>query len=294
MDRVTDSLSVKVLAAIGRNHAHRRGTRRVTRIRVASGHQGVLQGSQYFRRTQWDSAATAFKEAVALDSTFGIAYLHLAQASGWSRGSGNPEAIAAKQKGRSARATRACRRTTRCCSPRWATMPARPNGARNPSEARKAIADDAGRRRAIPERSRSMVPARRHAISLRSRSITDREALNVLRSGDRRRFGFRSGVHPRDRAGLSIRRRNGPALRRRISAARSARLRGRRNSTRGARVEYTDTSRSSSKRRSTRFRNASFRKRSWRSLGCPTPPKPVHIFSDAHCRARRTRIRRAT
>ena len=44
MDRVTDSLSVKVLAAIGRSRAHRRGTRRVARIRVASRHQGVSSG----------------------------------------------------------------------------------------------------------------------------------------------------------------------------------------------------------------------------------------------------------
>jgi len=95
MDRVTDSLSVKVLGAIGRDHG----------VRLASLGSGslpaikaFLQGSQYFRRTQWDSAAAAFREAVALDSTFGIAYLHLAQSIGWQKGAGDPEGNTANQK----------------------------------------------------------------------------------------------------------------------------------------------------------------------------------------------------
>jgi len=98
MDRVTDSLSVKVLAAIGRDHA-------IGAAKIASMGSGslpaikaFLQGSQYFRRTQWDSAAVAFQEAVALDSTFGIAYLHLSQALGWSKGSGSPDGIAANRR----------------------------------------------------------------------------------------------------------------------------------------------------------------------------------------------------
>lgn len=95
MDRVTDSLSVKILGAIGRDHP-------IGAAKIASMGSGslpaikaFLQGSQYFRRTQWDSAAAAFKEAVTLDSTFGIAYLHLSQALGWSKGSGNADGIAA-------------------------------------------------------------------------------------------------------------------------------------------------------------------------------------------------------
>ena len=95
MDRVTDSLSVKILAAIGRDH-------RIGAAKIASMGSGslpairaFLQGSQYFRRTQWDSAAAEFKEAVTLDSTFGIAYLHLAQALGWSKGAGSTEGSAA-------------------------------------------------------------------------------------------------------------------------------------------------------------------------------------------------------
>jgi len=98
MDRVTDSLSVKVLAAIGRDHAI--GGGRIASLGSGSlpAIKAFLQGSQYFRRTQWDSAAAAFKEAVALDSTFGIAYLHLAQATGWQKGAGDPEGDIANRK----------------------------------------------------------------------------------------------------------------------------------------------------------------------------------------------------
>jgi eukaryotic-like serine/threonine-protein kinase len=95
MDRVTDSLSVKVLAAIGRTHPI--GAARLASLGSGSlpAIKAFLQGAQYFRRTQWDSAATSFRDAVSHDSTFGIAYLHLAQSLGWMRGSGDPEATAA-------------------------------------------------------------------------------------------------------------------------------------------------------------------------------------------------------
>ncbi|MEP6491440.1 MAG: serine/threonine-protein kinase [bacterium] len=98
MDRVSDSLSVKLLAAIGRDRSI--GAGRVASLGSGSlpAIKAFLQGSQYFRRTQWDSAITSFKEAVTLDSTFGIAFLHLAQASGWTAGSGNPEATAANRR----------------------------------------------------------------------------------------------------------------------------------------------------------------------------------------------------
>jgi eukaryotic-like serine/threonine-protein kinase len=97
MDRVTDSVSVKVLAAIGRNHAI--GTARLASLGSGSipAIKAFLQGSQYFRRTRWDSAAVAFREAVSLDSTFGVAYLHLAQSLAWANG-GDPEANRAYKK----------------------------------------------------------------------------------------------------------------------------------------------------------------------------------------------------
>jgi len=57
MDRVTDSLSVRVLAAIGRGHAI--GTARLSSLGSGSlpAIKAFLRGSLYLRRTQWDSAA---------------------------------------------------------------------------------------------------------------------------------------------------------------------------------------------------------------------------------------------
>jgi serine/threonine-protein kinase len=140
MDRVTDSLSVKVLAAIGRSRGI--GAGRVASLGSGSlpAIKAFLQGSQYFRRTQWDSAATSFREAVALDSTFGIAYLHLAQAIGWSSGAGNAEATAAYQKaGKLVRPGLSPRDSLFLTAVGHYALAGR-NGARNMVETKKAIA----------------------------------------------------------------------------------------------------------------------------------------------------------
>ena len=95
MDRLTDSLSVRALSAIGRRHTI--GAARIASLGSGSlpAIKAFLQGAQYFRRTQWDSAAVSLRQAVALDSTFGIAYSMLAQAVGWASGADNPESNAA-------------------------------------------------------------------------------------------------------------------------------------------------------------------------------------------------------
>ena len=95
MDRLTDSLSVRALSAIGRRHTI--GAARVASLGSGSlpAIKAFLQGAQYFRRTQWDSAAVSLRQAVSLDSTFGIAYAMLAQAVGWASGADNPESAAA-------------------------------------------------------------------------------------------------------------------------------------------------------------------------------------------------------
>ena len=92
MDRVGDSLSVRVLSAIGRDYA-------IGRARLSSLGSGslpaikaFLRGSQFFRHTQFDSAAAAFQEAVTLDSTFAVAYGMLGQALGWTEGGGSIDA----------------------------------------------------------------------------------------------------------------------------------------------------------------------------------------------------------
>jgi serine/threonine-protein kinase len=89
MDRVTDSLSFRTLAAIGR-------MRTIGAAQLASlgsnslpAIRAFLHGAQFFRRTQWDSAAASLREAVAIDSTFGIAYAMLGEAYGWVGEGGN-------------------------------------------------------------------------------------------------------------------------------------------------------------------------------------------------------------
>jgi len=140
MDRVTDSLSVRLLAAIGRDRSI--GAGRIASLGSGSlpAIKAFLQGSQYFRRTQWDSAITSFKEAVAIDSTFGIAYLHLAQASGWTAGSGNPDAVAANRRaGQLVRAGLSPHDSLMLTAAgHYASVGG--NGARNMAETRSAIA----------------------------------------------------------------------------------------------------------------------------------------------------------
>ncbi len=85
MDRLSDSLSVKLLSAIG-------GKRTATSVRsLGSGSlpaiKAFLTGAQYFRRTRFDSAGAAFRDAIGLDSTFAIAHAFLNQTLGWTQGS---------------------------------------------------------------------------------------------------------------------------------------------------------------------------------------------------------------
>src|SRR6185503_15646232 len=84
--------------AIGRDHAI--GAAKLASLGSGSlpAIKAFLQGSQYFRRTRWDSAAVAFREAVSRDSTFGVAYLLLAQSIGWSSGAGSSEVTDAYRK----------------------------------------------------------------------------------------------------------------------------------------------------------------------------------------------------
>lgn len=83
MDRLTDSLSVRLLSALGGSGAGARslGSGSLPAIKA------FLQGAQYFRNTRFDSAAVAFRQAIALDSSFAIAHTYLNQALGWTGGS---------------------------------------------------------------------------------------------------------------------------------------------------------------------------------------------------------------
>jgi serine/threonine-protein kinase len=85
MDRMADSLTLALLRRIGAirpvSAVHRAamGSASLPAIRA------FLQGEQYLRRTEWDSALAAYDRALALDSTFALAHSHLGITYGWQR-----------------------------------------------------------------------------------------------------------------------------------------------------------------------------------------------------------------
>jgi hypothetical protein len=83
IDRLADSLAVALLAGLGR-------TRPVGAVRNAPlggvslpAIKEFLRGEQMYRQSQWDSALSHYAGAVALDSTFALAYRRIAAVLGW-------------------------------------------------------------------------------------------------------------------------------------------------------------------------------------------------------------------
>jgi len=84
MDRLVDSLALALLRELGR-------TRPVGAVRQSPlgakslpALKAFLQGEQFYRRGLWDSALTQYDRAIALDSTFALAYRRMAYVIGWS------------------------------------------------------------------------------------------------------------------------------------------------------------------------------------------------------------------
>ncbi|HEX9292814.1 MAG TPA: serine/threonine-protein kinase [Gemmatimonadales bacterium] len=83
MDRLADSLTVRVLRELGR-------TRAIGFVRNASlgsrslpALKAFLQGEQFLRRSEWDSALAYHQRAIGFDSGFTLAWSHAGQAAGW-------------------------------------------------------------------------------------------------------------------------------------------------------------------------------------------------------------------
>jgi eukaryotic-like serine/threonine-protein kinase len=84
MDRLVDSTAVALLRVLGRH-------RPVGAVRQA-GFGGTslpalkefLRGEQFYRRSAWDSALAHYDAAIALDSTFALAYRRMQLSLGWS------------------------------------------------------------------------------------------------------------------------------------------------------------------------------------------------------------------
>jgi serine/threonine-protein kinase len=83
MDRVADSLAVRVLREVGRTRTI--GLVRGTPLGSTSlpALKAFLQGEQFLRRSQWDSAIVYDQHAIALDSGFALAWSHAGLAAGW-------------------------------------------------------------------------------------------------------------------------------------------------------------------------------------------------------------------
>ena len=77
-----------------------------------------LQGEQYYRRTEWDSAVTAYQRAIAIDSGCALAYHRIAIALGW-KGT-DDDSIVRATNCRPGHTTTASRRATAssCCRTR--------------------------------------------------------------------------------------------------------------------------------------------------------------------------------
>jgi serine/threonine-protein kinase len=83
MDRLIDSLSVRLLTELGR--ASGIGLRRPARASSLTALKAFLEGEQYYRRMAWDSARAHLERAVALDTTFALALRHLGWLLRWTR-----------------------------------------------------------------------------------------------------------------------------------------------------------------------------------------------------------------
>jgi len=94
MDRLSDSLTLGVLRELGRfrridmAHATSSPTNSLAALKT------YLQGEQYYRAAAWDSAQARFEEALALDTTFAMAYHRLAAVRRWRDPHDPPDSVA--------------------------------------------------------------------------------------------------------------------------------------------------------------------------------------------------------
>ena len=79
MDVAVDSLTVGLLAAIGRTRPIGAVHLSAARSRSLPALKAYLRGEQYFRRAEWDSAERHFERAASLDPTFALAFYRIFQ-----------------------------------------------------------------------------------------------------------------------------------------------------------------------------------------------------------------------
>jgi serine/threonine-protein kinase len=92
MDRLADSLTVRILAQMSQTRAIasvRQGSFGATSLPAL---KAYLQGEQHYRRSDWDSAATYYQQAIEADSMFAPALRRLSNALAWNLSDGEPGA----------------------------------------------------------------------------------------------------------------------------------------------------------------------------------------------------------
>jgi serine/threonine-protein kinase len=91
LDRVADSLTIGILQRL--NQARPIAAVRTASIGTSSlpAIKAFLQAEQFYRRSEWDSAAAYYQVAIAADSMFAPALRHLSNSLGWSRAADRAE-----------------------------------------------------------------------------------------------------------------------------------------------------------------------------------------------------------
>jgi eukaryotic-like serine/threonine-protein kinase len=86
IDRLTDSLALGLVRQLGRTRQVGAGPQLGLGTRSLPALKAFLQAEQHYRRGAWDSTRVYAEQAVALDSTFALAYRLLGNAMGWQLG----------------------------------------------------------------------------------------------------------------------------------------------------------------------------------------------------------------
>src|SRR6185369_1813888 len=83
IDRLTDSLTVEIVRALGGPRGGRGPRLGSVGTQSMPALKAFLQGEGYFRRSSYDSADMMFRRAAEIDTAFALAYHGQARAFGW-------------------------------------------------------------------------------------------------------------------------------------------------------------------------------------------------------------------
>jgi eukaryotic-like serine/threonine-protein kinase len=85
VDRMADSLTVRLLRELGRTRPVGAARRAAFGSGSLAALKAFLQGEQEYRRSNWDSAMAGYRRAIELDTGFALAYSRVGNILGWQR-----------------------------------------------------------------------------------------------------------------------------------------------------------------------------------------------------------------